>query len=158
MERIGFVGLGIMGSRMAANLRRAGYELTVCNRTRERAEAWAAEHGATVAATPAEVGGGQRRRRHDGRRRRPGAELLLGEDGVAQAARPRARCASTCRRSRPATAGASAPRSAERGIGFVDAPVTGSSPKAEDGTLTIMAGGAPTTSSAPGRCSRRWAS
>ena len=56
MERIGFVGLGIMGSRQAANLRRAGYELTVYNRTRERAEAWAAEHGATVAATPAEVG------------------------------------------------------------------------------------------------------
>ncbi len=48
MERIGFVGLGIMGSRQAANLRRAGYELTVYNRTRERAEAWAAEHGATV--------------------------------------------------------------------------------------------------------------
>ena len=56
MERIGFVGLGIMGSRMAANLRRAGYELTVYNRTRETADAWAAEHGATVAATPAEVG------------------------------------------------------------------------------------------------------
>src|SRR4051812_49779197 len=45
-----------MGSRMAANLRRAGYELTVHNRTRERAEAFAQEHGATVAATPAEVG------------------------------------------------------------------------------------------------------
>ena len=56
MERIGFVGLGIMGSRMAANLRGAGYELTVYNRTRERAEAWAAERGGTVVATPAEVG------------------------------------------------------------------------------------------------------
>ena len=51
--RVGFVGLGIMGSRMAANLRRAGAELTVYNRTRERAEAWAAEHGGTVAATVA---------------------------------------------------------------------------------------------------------
>ena len=56
MERVGFVGLGIMGSRMAANLRRAGHELKVFNRTRERAEALAAEHGATVAATPGEVG------------------------------------------------------------------------------------------------------
>jgi DNA-binding NarL/FixJ family response regulator len=55
VERIGFVGLGIMGSRMAANLRRAGYELTVFNRTRERAEAFAQEHGATVADTPAAV-------------------------------------------------------------------------------------------------------
>src|SRR4051794_1326248 len=56
MERVGFVGLGIMGSRMAANLRRAGYELTVFNRTRERAETFAAEHGATLADTPADVG------------------------------------------------------------------------------------------------------
>ena len=44
-----------MGSRMAANLRRAGFELVVWNRTRAKAEAWAAEHGATVAATPAEA-------------------------------------------------------------------------------------------------------
>ena len=44
-ERIGFVGLGIMGSRQAANLARAGHELTVFNRTRATAEAWVAEHG-----------------------------------------------------------------------------------------------------------------
>ena len=53
--RVGWIGLGIMGSRMAANLRRAGHELVVHNRTRETAEAWAAEHGAEVAATPAEI-------------------------------------------------------------------------------------------------------
>ena len=47
-HRVGFIGLGIMGSRMAANLRRAGFELKVFNRTRERAEAWAAEHGGGV--------------------------------------------------------------------------------------------------------------
>ncbi|MEA2288640.1 MAG: 3-hydroxyisobutyrate dehydrogenase, partial [Solirubrobacteraceae bacterium] len=88
VERVGFIGLGIMGSRMAANLRRAGFELVVFNRTRERAEAWAAEHGATVAATPAEVG-----RRSDvvitmvvdG----PQVEaMLLGPGGVAEAASP----------------------------------------------------------------------
>ena len=39
-ESVGFVGLGIMGSRQAANLAKAGYELTVFNRTRERADAW----------------------------------------------------------------------------------------------------------------------
>ena len=54
--RVGFVGLGIMGSRMAANLARAGHELTVFNRTRATAEAWVAEHGGTVAGSPAEVG------------------------------------------------------------------------------------------------------
>src|SRR3954452_4349342 len=52
---VGFIGLGIMGSRMAANLSRAGFELTVYNRTRERADAWAAEHGGRVAATPREA-------------------------------------------------------------------------------------------------------
>src|SRR3954447_7702502 len=54
-ERVGFVGLGIMGSRMAANLARAGHELTVYNRTRSKADEWVAEHGGTVVATPREA-------------------------------------------------------------------------------------------------------
>jgi 3-hydroxyisobutyrate dehydrogenase len=53
--QVGFIGLGIMGARMAANLRAAGHELTVFNRTASKAEAFAAEHGATAAATPADV-------------------------------------------------------------------------------------------------------
>src|SRR3954451_12942797 len=53
--RVGWIGLGIMGGRMAANLRKAGHELVVCNRTRETAEAWAAQHGGEVVATPAEI-------------------------------------------------------------------------------------------------------
>src|SRR4051794_20169842 len=55
--RVGWIGLGIMGSRMAANLARAGHELTVHNRTRDKAQAWVGEHGGTVADTPAEVSG-----------------------------------------------------------------------------------------------------
>src|SRR3954469_16455743 len=54
-EAVGFVGLGIMGSRQAANLAKAGYELTVFNRTRERADAWVAEHGGTAVGSPREV-------------------------------------------------------------------------------------------------------
>src|SRR6201991_300081 len=46
---VGFIGLGIMGSLQAANLAKAGYDLTVYNRTREKADAWAGEHGGTVA-------------------------------------------------------------------------------------------------------------
>ena len=141
MERIGFVGLGIMGSRQAANLRRAGYELTVYNRTRERAEAWAAEHGAAAAATPAEVGavsdititmvvdGAQVQ------------DVLLGEHGVAHGAAEGSLCVDMSTIA-PGDSRRIAAVLAERGIGFVDAPVTGSSPKAQDGTLTIMAGGA----------------
>jgi 3-hydroxyisobutyrate dehydrogenase len=139
-ESVGFIGLGIMGSRQAANLRRAGFELTVYNRTRERADAWAAEHGAQVADTPralAErsdivitmvVNGEQVE------------ALLLGEDGALAGARPGALFVDMS---------TIAPKDArrlgsvlkERGHGFVDAPVTGSAPKAQDGTLTIMAGG-----------------
>src|ERR687893_3248789 len=51
-RRIGFVGLGIMGAPMARNLREAGYEVAVYTRTREKAERFAAEHGARAAPTP----------------------------------------------------------------------------------------------------------
>ena len=140
MERVGFVGLGIMGSRMAANLRRAGHELTVFNRTRDRAEAWAEEHGGTVAATPAEVGAAAEvviTMLVDGAQVE---HALLGQDGVAQGAAAGTLCVdmSTIAPSDTRRIGAAL---APRGIGLVDAPVTGSSPRAEDGTLTIMAGG-----------------
>ena len=54
-ERIGFVGLGIMGGPMARNLMRAGRELVLHNRTRRKAEELAAEGEAEVADSPAEV-------------------------------------------------------------------------------------------------------
>jgi 3-hydroxyisobutyrate dehydrogenase len=138
---VGFIGLGIMGSRMAANLRRAGYELTVFNRTTERAEGFASEHGATVAATPAEVGAASDlviTMVVDGAQV---DTVLLGEDGAAARAAEGTLCVdmSTIAPSDTRRIGAAL---AERAIAFVDAPVTGSSPRAEDGTLTIMAGGA----------------
>jgi 3-hydroxyisobutyrate dehydrogenase-like beta-hydroxyacid dehydrogenase len=142
VERIGFVGLGIMGSRMAANLRRAGYELTVYNRTRERAEAWAAEHGGTVVDTPAEVGAASDvviTMVVDGAQV---SEVLLGENGVARGAAAGALCVDMSTIA-PGDSRRIAAALGEGDVGFVDAPVTGSSPKAEDGTLTIMASGAP---------------
>ena len=56
--RVAFCGLGIMGGPMADNLAKAGFELSVYTRTREKAEAFAAEHGARVAATPREAAEG----------------------------------------------------------------------------------------------------
>jgi 3-hydroxyisobutyrate dehydrogenase-like beta-hydroxyacid dehydrogenase len=141
VERIGFIGLGIMGSRMAANLRRAGYELTVYNRTRERAEAWAAEHGGTVASTPAAVGAASDiviTMVVDGAQVEA---VLLGEHGVVEGAAAGTLCVDMSTIA-PGDSRRIAQVLAERGIAFVDAPVTGSSPRAEDGTLTIMAGGA----------------
>src|SRR5215211_2378016 len=140
-DSVGFVGLGIMGSRQAANLAKAGYELTVFNRTRERAEAWVAEHGGTVADSPRAVAersdvvitmvvdGAQVE------------QMLLGEDGTLAGARPGTLFVDMSTIA-PATARSLAERLSAEGHAFVDAPVTGSSPKAEAGTLTIMVGGA----------------
>src|SRR3954470_13517423 len=141
-ERVGFVGLGIMGSRMAANLAGAGYELTVFNRTRATADAWVAEHGGTVADAPGAVGAASDivvSMVVDGDQVR---EVLLGEHGVAQGAAPGALCVDMSTIA-PAQTRAIGAELAQRGIALLDAPVTGSSPKAQDGTLTIMAGGTP---------------
>jgi 3-hydroxyisobutyrate dehydrogenase len=139
-ERIGFLGLGIMGSRMAANLARAGFELSVWTHTPGKAERWAQEHGASAFSTPAQVA-----ERSDivismvvdGEQV---ASVLLGEHGVLEAAHQRLLCVdmSTIGPLDTRRIGAAL---GERGVAMLDAPVTGSSPRAEDGTLTIMAGG-----------------
>ena len=90
----------------------------------------------------ARAGRAQRRRHHDGRRRTAGRGAAARRGRRARAAPGRARCSSTCRRSPPPTRAALGATLRERGHRFVDAPVTGSAPKAEDGTLTIMVGGA----------------
>jgi 3-hydroxyisobutyrate dehydrogenase-like beta-hydroxyacid dehydrogenase len=139
-ERIGFLGLGIMGSRMAANVRGAGFPLAVWTRTPGKAARWAAEHDATALATPAEVAAASDvvvSMVVDGEQV---ASVLLGPEGVARAAAPGLLCVdmSTIAPTDTRRIGAAL---AERDIGMLDAPVTGSSPRAEAGTLTIMAGG-----------------
>ena len=139
-EPVGFVGLGIMGSRMAASLARAGHPVTVYNRTREKAEAWVAEHGGQVADTPRDAAAGAASvitMVVDGAQVE---EVLLGADGAVHGAAP-GTLFIDCSTIAPADARRIGAALAERGMGFVDAPVSGSSPKAEDGTLTIMAGG-----------------
>ncbi len=137
--RIGFLGLGIMGSRMAANVVRAGHEVTVWNRTGSRAEEFCAEHRAERAATPAEAAAGAEIVVSvvvDG----PQVEaLLFGENGAAGGAEPGTLFVD-CSTIGPLYARGIAERLTERDLRFADAPVTGSSPRAEDGTLTIMVG------------------
>ena len=139
-ERVGFIGLGIMGSRMAANLAAAGYELTVWNRTAATAEAFATEHGVSVAATPAELAAVSDvviKIVVDGEQVE---EILFGEKGIVSGARAGMLCIDMSTIS-PEMTRSLGERLGEHGIAFVDAPVTGSSPGAEAGTLTIMAGG-----------------
>jgi 3-hydroxyisobutyrate dehydrogenase-like beta-hydroxyacid dehydrogenase len=142
VRRVAFLGLGIMGRPMAANLARAGFELSVWNRTAERAESFAAEHGARAAATPAGAARGAEvvvTMVVDG----PQVEaVLLGDDGAASGLGPGAVCLDMSTIA-PSASRAIAERLAEHGLAAVDAPVTGSRPKAEDGTLTIMVGGDP---------------
>src|SRR5215210_3087185 len=132
--RVAWLGLGIMGSLQAAHLAAAGHELTVWNRTRAKADAWAAEHGATVAETPAQAA--------------EAADVLFTMlvDGpqVAKVLQDVAGDGLLC--VDMSTIGAQQARAigaalSARGVRFMDAPVTGSAPKAADGTLTIMAGG-----------------
>lgn len=139
-ERVGFLGLGIMGSLMAANLAAAGHELTVWTHSEGKAARWAAEHGATAVDTPAGVAAASDviiSMVVDGEQAQ---SILLGHDGVAQRVERGALCVdmSTIGPGDTRRIGAAL---AEHGVGMLDAPVTGSSPKAKDGTLTIMVGG-----------------
>ena len=139
-ERIGFLGLGIMGSRMAANLVGAGYSLSVWTHTPGKAERWAAEHGAEPFGRPAEVARNSEivlSMVVDGAQV---ASVLLGEHGAIEGARPGTLCVD-CSTIGPAETRAIGAALKERDLDMLDAPVTGSSPRAQAGTLTIMVGG-----------------
>ena len=132
-DTVGFIGLGIMGSLQAANLAQAGYELTVFNRTREKAEAWGPSTAGPSPDSPARGRRAPRRRDHDGRRRRRRSRRCCsartGARGRARGHAVRRHVDDRARRRRARWPSALA----AEGHAFVDAPVTGSSPKAEDG-------------------------
>jgi 3-hydroxyisobutyrate dehydrogenase-like beta-hydroxyacid dehydrogenase len=140
-ERIGFLGLGIMGLRMAANVRRAGYPLTVWTHTPGKAAKWAAEHDARAVETPAEVASTSDivvSMVVDGEQV---STLLLGENGAAEGAHEGLLCVDMSTIAPADTRRIGAALKA-RGVRMLDAPVTGSAPRAQEGTLTIMVGGA----------------
>ncbi|HTU29981.1 MAG TPA: NAD(P)-dependent oxidoreductase [Solirubrobacteraceae bacterium] len=139
MTKIAFLGLGIMGSRMAANLAGAGHELTVWNRTAATAEDFAAAHSVTAAVTPAAAAAEAEivfTMVVDGPRVR---DVLLGQDGAAYGAAPGTLFVD-CSTIGPAWTLELGEALDAKGFSLLDAPVTGSSPKAEDGTLTFMVG------------------
>lgn len=140
MTKIAFLGLGVMGYPMAGHLQAAGHEVTVYNRTAAKADAWVAQHGGKMAATPMKAA--------------EGAEIVfacvgndndlrgvcLGADGAfAGMAEGTVFVDHT-------TVSASVTRAlyeaAEtRGIAFVDAPISGGQAGAENGQLSVMCGG-----------------
>jgi 3-hydroxyisobutyrate dehydrogenase-like beta-hydroxyacid dehydrogenase len=137
--RIAFLGIGSMGARMARRLIEAGYPLTVYNRTRERT-APLADHGATVAENPRRAA-----ERADVVMSSLGddtavRDVLLGPDGALAGARPGTMLIdlSTIL---PGTSREMAATASASGASLIDAPVSGSTPQAEQGTLRIFAGG-----------------
>jgi 3-hydroxyisobutyrate dehydrogenase-like beta-hydroxyacid dehydrogenase len=136
IEKVAFLGLGIMGSRMAKQLAGAGFDVTVWNRTRSKAE----EAGLPVADTPAQAAAGADATITMVVDAPQVEEVLFGTDGAAESM-PEGHLVVDMSTIAPTAARALAERLGERGVHFVDAPVSGSRPKAEDGTLTIMAGG-----------------
>ena len=138
--KLAFVGLGVMGYPMAGHLQRAGHEVTVYNRTVEKAQKWTAQYNGRLAESPREAATGADivclcvGNDEDVR------SVVLGEQGIIAGTRPGGIIIDHT------TASADLARelsvaSADAGIGFLDAPVSGGQAGAENGALTVMVGG-----------------
>jgi 3-hydroxyisobutyrate dehydrogenase-like beta-hydroxyacid dehydrogenase len=136
--KIGFLGLGIMGSRMAANLVEHGHTVTVWNRSKGP-EAALAGRGAEAVTSPAEAV----KDADCAVAMLTGPEavddVLFGQDGAAQELE--GKLFVNMSTVSPAYSRGLAKRLKEQGVRFMDAPVSGSKKPAEDGTLVILAGG-----------------
>ena len=141
MAKVAFLGLGVMGYPMAGHLlKKGGHDVTVYNRTRAKAEQWAKEYGGKHAATPAEVA-----RDCDFVMMCVGNDddvrsVVYGDKGALAGMKKGAILVDHT------TASALLAReihekAKERGIGFVDAPVSGGQAGAQNGQLGIMCGG-----------------
>jgi len=135
--KLAFLGLGVMGYPMAGHLARAGHDVTVYNRTQEKAEQWVAQHGGRSARAPADAAS-------------DAAIVLMcvGDDNDVRAVAKDAlggmnaqailvdHTTASAKVAREVAAAAAARR-----VGFLDAPVSGGQAGAENGKLTIMVGG-----------------
>ena len=140
MVKLGFLGLGIMGYPMARNLLRAGHEVALWSNTTAKARRLAGEEKGRFCETPRAVA-----EQSDciflcvgdtGMSR----EVILGEDGIVHGAKPGAVVVDASTIS-PAESRRIGQALRSRGVEFIDAPCTGSTPGAEGGTLTFMVGG-----------------
>jgi 3-hydroxyisobutyrate dehydrogenase-like beta-hydroxyacid dehydrogenase len=144
MSNVSFLGLGVMGSPMARHLAAAGHSVTVFNRTPAKAEAWVAAHGGRAAPNP--------------RAAAAGSEFVFmcvgNDDDVRSVAFGPSGALAGMHEGTVlvdhTTASADVAReveaaAAERGVGFIDAPVSGGQAGAENGVLTVMCGGRPET-------------
>jgi 3-hydroxyisobutyrate dehydrogenase len=140
MANVAFLGLGVMGYPMAGHLQSAGHSVTVYNRTSSKAETWVAEHGGAMAITPAEAAQGA-----DFVMACVGNDddlrgVCLGDTGAFAGMSKGAIFVDHTTVSAKVTAELYV-ASAELGLSFVDAPISGGQAGAENGVLSIMCGG-----------------
>ena len=140
MEKVAFLGLGVMGAPMAGHLAAAGHHVTVYNRSADKSDAWLKRHKGYSAATPREAANGASfvfacvGNDHDL------SAVCLGEDGAfAGMSRGTVFVDHTTVSARVTRDLAAA--AADAGIGYVDAPVSGGQAGAENGQLSVMCGG-----------------
>jgi 3-hydroxyisobutyrate dehydrogenase len=140
MAKVAFLGLGVMGYPMARHLKTKGHDVTVFNRTFQKAEKWVSEHGGKAAKTPAEAAKGQEIvfacvGNDDDLR-----AVTVGKDGAFSTMSKGAvfvdHTTASANVARELYAVAKA-----HGFGFIDAPVSGGQAGAENGVLTVMCGG-----------------
>ena len=140
--KLGFIGLGVMGAPMARHLAQAGHDVTVYNRTRSKADAWVAANGGRAAPTPRAAAEGAEivfscvGNDDDVRQVTTGADGAFGamQRGAVFVDHTTASAAVAVELERAA---------GERGLAFLDAPVSGGQSGAEQGILTVMVGGDP---------------
>ena len=137
--RLGFIGLGAMGGRMAQRLLAAGYDLTVHDRNRERAHPLE-QHGAQVVDTPERVAAAADVVLSSLTDDAALEEVMFGADGALAAARPGTIFIEMSTVS-PRTSRRLHEAATTRGLAVLDAPVSGSTPLAEAGQLVILVGG-----------------
>ena len=138
-ERIGFIGLGIMGQGMVRNLLKANFDVTIWNRTAKRT-APLADAGAKEASSPADLAKECEIIMTCVSDTPDVQEVVLGEKGVIHGAKSGSLVIDMSTISPQATR-EMASELAEKGIHMLDAPMSGSREGAENGTLTIMIGG-----------------
>ena len=139
MEKIAYLGLGIMGQGMAANLLKAGYPVTVWNRTAARCEPLVAQ-GATQAGSPAEAVAGADVVMYCVSDDAAVEALVFGKEGVLAGVKA-GQIVIDLTTIHPDTTRKEAAAYAEKGVKFLDAPVFGSKNEAAGGGLWIVAGG-----------------
>ena len=144
MTRVAFLGLGAIGAPMARHLAKPLFQLTVWNRTRSKADEFAAANAATVAATPAEAARGAEVVVTCLPSSREVGEVLDGATGILSGLGKGAILVD-CTSGDPAASREFAALLASHGASFMDAPVSGGVAGAEAGTLTVMCGGDPAT-------------